>query len=123
MLYAMEMWEIGETAALWKLMLFLGVAFSIAPTDEIRMLAVELDYPHLLALIGLSLLLGYAIVFASGYGAGQREQAGLFQSPLTETVFAYIVALIVSFAALHLFDRIEPGEPPLQVLAMVLVLG
>ena len=99
------------------------LAFSIAPTDEVAVLASELDYPHLLALIGLSLLLSYTIVFSSGYGHGQREQPGLFQNPLTETVFAYVVSLCVAFFALHLFDRIEPSDPPLHVLAMVLVLG
>jgi putative integral membrane protein (TIGR02587 family) len=99
------------------------LAFAIAPTDEIPLLAAELDVSHLLALIGLSLLLSYTIVFASGYGAGQREQPGPFQSPLTETMLAYVVALVVAFVALHLFDRIEPSDPPRHVLAMMLVLG
>jgi putative integral membrane protein (TIGR02587 family) len=101
----------------------LFLSFSIAPTDEIPMLAAELDYAHALALIALSLLLTYFIVFASGFGTGQHEQQGPFQSPLTETVLAYVLSLLVALAALFLFDRIEWGDPLGEIVAMVLVLG
>jgi putative integral membrane protein (TIGR02587 family) len=99
------------------------LAFSIAPTDEVPMLAAELDFGHALALIALSLLLTYIIVFASGFGTGQHEQRGPFQSPLTETVLAYLLSLLVALAALYLFDRIEWGDPLGDILAQVLVLG
>jgi len=99
------------------------LAFSIAPTDEVPMLAAELDHAHQLALIGLSLLLSYIIVFASGFGTGQREQAGAFQSPLTETVMAYVLSLLVVLISLYLFDQIEPDDPLGHIVAMVLVLG
>jgi putative integral membrane protein (TIGR02587 family) len=99
------------------------VSFSIAPTDEIPMLAAELDYAHALALIALSLLLTYVIVFASGFGTGQHEQRGPFQSPLTETVLAYVLSLLVALVALFLFDRIEWSDPLGEIVALVLVLG
>lgn len=99
------------------------LSFAIAPTGEVPMLAGGLDYVHTLALVGFSLLVSFVIVFASGYGEGQHEQPGPFQSPLTETALAYAVSLLVAFAALHLFDRIEPGAPFGQVVDMVLVLG
>ena len=99
------------------------LSFSIAPTDEIPMLAAELDYSHSLALIGLSLLLSYIIVFASGFGAGQHEQPGPFQSPLTETVLAYVLSLLVALISLSLFDQIALDDPLGHVVAMVLVLG
>jgi putative integral membrane protein (TIGR02587 family) len=99
------------------------LAFSIAPTEEVPMLAAELDYVHQLALIGLSLLLSYIIVFASGFGTGQGTQAGPFQSPLTETVMAYLVSLLVALLSLYLFDQIEPGDPLGRTVSMVLVLG
>jgi putative integral membrane protein (TIGR02587 family) len=101
----------------------LFLSFSIAPTDEIPLLAAELDYAHTLALIALSLLLTYVIVFASGFGTGQHEQRGPFQRPLTETLLAYVLSLLVALAALFLFDRIEWGDPLGEILAMVLVLG
>src|SRR5918993_3450930 len=99
------------------------LAFSIAPTDEVPVLAAELDYAHQLALIALSLALTYIIVFASGFGTGQHEQRGPFQSPLTETVLAYLLSLLVALVALYLFDRIEWGDPLGEILTMVLVLG
>jgi putative integral membrane protein (TIGR02587 family) len=99
------------------------LAFSIAPTDEVPMLAAELDYAHQLALIALSLALTYIIVFASGFGTGQHEQRGPFQSPLTETVLAYLLSLLVALVALTLLDRVEWGDPLGEIVAMVLVLG
>ncbi len=99
------------------------LAFSIAPTDEVPMLAAELDYAHQLALIALSLALTYVIVFASGFGTGQHEQRGPFQSPLTETVLAYLLSLLVALVALTLLDRVEWGDPLGEIVAMVLVLG
>jgi uncharacterized membrane protein len=38
----------------------------IAPTDEIPMLASAVDDTHLMTLVGLSLLISYGIVVASG---------------------------------------------------------
>lgn len=101
--------------------IFVGLA--IAPTAEIPMLAAEMELGHELALVGLSLLLSYAVVFASGFGTGQGEQSGPFQHPLTETAFAYVVSLLVALACLALFDQIEAGDAPAEVLSMVLVLG
>ena len=87
------------------------------------MLAAELDYAHLLALIGLSLLLSYIIVFASEFGTGQGTQPGPFQSPLTETVMAYLVSLLVALLSLYLFDQIELDDPLGRTVSLVLVLG
>ncbi len=101
--------------------LFIG--FTVAPTAEIPLLAAEMDYAHEMGLIGLSLLLSYTIVFVSGFGSGQGQQAGLFQRPLTETALTYVVSLLVALGALYLFDRIEPGDPLAHVVSMVLVLG
>src|SRR5829696_5433985 len=99
------------------------IAFSIAPTDEVPTLAAGLDYPHALALIALSLLLTWIIVFVSGFGTGQHEQQGPFQSPLTETVLAYLLSLLVALVSLALFDRFEWGDPLGEMVTMVLVLG
>src|SRR5829696_5638885 len=99
------------------------LSFSIAPTDEVPLLAAGLDYAHALALIALSLLLTYIIVFASGFGTGQHEQQGPFQHPLTETLLAYLLSLLVALVALFLFDRIEWCDPLSEILTMVLVLG
>lgn len=99
------------------------LAFSVAPTDEVSLLAVELTPRHQIALIGLSLLLSYMIVFVSGFSARSHKQPGPFQLPITETAFSYSLALVVAFAALLLFDRVELSDPPEHILALVIVLG
>jgi putative integral membrane protein (TIGR02587 family) len=112
--------DLGATAAG---AIFVG--FSVAPTEEIPMLAGQLDYWHELAVIGLSLAVTYAIVFASGFdprGPG-GDLEGLWQRPITETVLAYVVSLLVALVALYLFDRIEISDPPYEIVTQTVVLG
>lgn len=102
------------------------LSFSVAPTEEIPMLAAELDYWHELALIGLTLALTYIIVFESGFSPqhGQGAQSsGPFQHPITETVLAYIVALLVALTALFLFDQVKFSDPISAIVSKTLVLG
>lgn len=100
------------------------VSATIAPTDEVPMLAARLQYPHLLALIALSLLVGYAIVFASGFDprAGGQD-ARLFQHPATETTLSYLVSLAVAAGILFLFRQIGSEDQPFSILQQTLVLG
>jgi putative integral membrane protein (TIGR02587 family) len=99
--------------------IFIGA--SIAPTDEIPMIAAALDYWHLIALVAFSLLLSYAIVFASGFDGRRAE--GLFQHPFTETMLAYVVSLLISFIALYLFNQIMLDDPLLTIVERVIVLS
>ena len=111
--------DVGATA--------IGAAFissNVAPTEEIPMLAARMEYWHLLALIGLTLLTGYIIVFASGFDpAAKRDRQHLFQHPATETVLSYLVSLIVGFGVLAIMKQIGAGDPPSFVLAETLVLA
>ena len=97
------------------------IGFSIAPTDEVPLIAGALGYRHLVAVIGFSLVVSYMIVFASGFD--QASPQGLFQRPFTETMLAYVVSLLVSFVALYLFDQIEMGDPLLSIVEQTLVLA
>lgn len=108
--------DVGATAAGG---VFIGA--SIAPTEEIPMIAAALDYWHLLAVVAFSLLISYAIVFASGFD--EPGQEGLFQHPFTETMLAYVVSLLVSFAALYLFGQIGFDDPLQSIAEQVIVLG
>ncbi len=103
--------------------LFIG--FSVAPTQEIPTLATELDYWHELALIALTLIFTYLIVFESGFSKQQGDQAddGPFQRPITETSLAYIVSLLVALVALYLFSQVKWGDPLSAVVSETLVLG
>ena len=71
----------------------LFLCFSIAPTEEVPMLATEVPTIHLPLIIGFSLLLTYGIVFVAEFGGQERRATspGLFQRPVTETVASYMV--------------------------------
>lgn len=97
------------------------IGFSIAPTEEVPMLAAALDYWHLLALVGFSLLISFVIVFASGFDEPAPD--GPFQQPFTETMLAYLVSLIVAFSVLYLFDQITLHEPAMSIVEQTLVLA
>ncbi|MEB3288264.1 MAG: TIGR02587 family membrane protein, partial [Leptolyngbya sp.] len=69
------------------------IAFSIAPTEEVPLIASSLPSLWLLLIMAASLGLSYAIVFASGFAdRSERLQRGLLFSPITETLVAYLVA-------------------------------
>jgi putative integral membrane protein (TIGR02587 family) len=97
------------------------IAFSIAPTDEVQMLAAGMNYAHLVFLAGFSLLLSYAIVFASEFD--RSRPSGPFQHPISETTLAYIVSLAVAALALYLFHQIDASSSPYSIVKQVVVLG
>lgn len=97
------------------------VGASIAPTDEIPMISAGLDFWHLIGVVAFSLTVSYGIVFASGFD--QPSPKGLFQHPFTETALAYLVSLLVAFAALYLFDRITLDDPLLSIVGQTVVLA
>jgi len=101
------------------------VAFNIAPTEEIPRLSAASSPPTLLAVVAASLLLSYGIVFVAGFGdqARRREQRGVLQHPVTETVVAYLVALVASAVMLLFFRSIQFGDPWPLVLDHVVLLG
>lgn len=99
------------------------VCLPIAPTDEIEMLAAEMTFWHELALVGLTLLISYAIVFESGFSPEQHKATGPFQHPITETVVSYLISLVVAFVSLYLFDRVGFSDPLSSVVSHVMVLS
>lgn len=101
------------------------VAFNIAPTEEVPRLAAASPPAKLLALLVLSLLLSYAIVFQAGFRneESRREQRGILQHPFTETVASYVVALLASAAMLLLFGSLQAGDSWSLVLDHVVLLG
>jgi putative integral membrane protein (TIGR02587 family) len=100
------------------------IAANVAPTEEIPMLAARMEYWHLLLLIGLTLVTGYTIVFASGFDpAAKRDREHLFQHPATETTLSYLVSLVVAFGVLALTKQITMDIPPAYILTQALVLG
>ena len=101
------------------------LCFNIAPTEEVQLLASEATLIHLVALMVLSLLIGYAIVFEAEFiGIGKRRaQAGPFQHPITETTLSYCVSLGVAALTLMALGRMELGDPLRDIVAQTVVLG
>lgn len=101
------------------------IGFSIAPTEEIPMLAAGLDTTRLLVLLAATLVVGYLIVFASGFDPTHREgrHEGPFQGPVSETVLSYVLAVVVSTALLVAFGQIHLGDPLMATIAKVMVLA
>jgi putative integral membrane protein (TIGR02587 family) len=101
------------------------IAFSIAPTDEVPMLAASTSGPWLLGLVFASLLISYAIVFAANFSnqSKRQQQKGMFQDPFSETVISYLVSLITAALMLWFFDKLNLSDPWSIWLRYTLILG
>ena len=101
------------------------VAFNIAPTDEVPMIASALGPYALVALIVVSLLVSFCVVFVAGFSNEEqrRNQPGIFQHPISETVACYLVALIASGVMLWYFQRLDASAPWQETLGHIVVLG
>lgn len=99
------------------------ISLSIAPTDEVPMIASAMTPIWLLAMMAASLLVSYAIVFVAGFSRQDQRRAheGPFQHPITETVVCYLLALVTALVLLWIFQRgLQPWP---DLLARVGVLG
>ncbi|AFZ18272.1 TIGR02587 family membrane protein [Allocoleopsis franciscana] len=101
------------------------IAFNIAPTDEIPMLDAAIEPPRLLAIIAVSLLISYGIVFQAGFTTQKqrRQQKGIFQRPISETVMSYLVSLFASAFMLFFFHRLSLDDPWTLWMSKTLILG
>lgn len=99
------------------------IAVSIAPTDEVPMIASAMTPAWLLVVVGASLVVSYSIVFIAGFTRQDRRHAhrGIFQRPITETVVCYLLALLAALLLLWCFQR--GLQPWTDVLTRVVVLG
>lgn len=89
------------------------IAFSIAPTDEVAMLASAASPPWLLIIICASLLITYSIVFVSGFTNQnkRRHQQGIFQKPQSETLIYYLISLLTSALMMWFFQKLTVEDP------------
>ncbi|MGB7519577.1 MAG: TIGR02587 family membrane protein, partial [Spirulinaceae cyanobacterium] len=85
------------------------IAFSIAPTDEIPLLAAASSPFWLIAIIVVSLLISFGIVFAAGLTDQRKrqQQRGIFQTPGGETLLSYLVSLLASGLMLWFFAQLS----------------
>jgi putative integral membrane protein (TIGR02587 family) len=101
------------------------IAFNIAPTDEVPMIANALGPYGLVLVMLVSLLVSFCIVFVAGFNNEEqrRAQEGLFQHPTTETVACYLLALIASAVMLWYYQRLDASAPWQETLSHIIVLG
>ncbi|HEY9653072.1 MAG TPA: TIGR02587 family membrane protein [Coleofasciculaceae cyanobacterium] len=101
------------------------IAFNIAPTDEVPMLNASVSPPWLLVIVTTSLLISYGIVFEAGFTTQKqrRQQQGLFQRPISETVASYLVSLFAAALMLLFFHKLSFDDPWTLWLSYTLILG
>lgn len=101
------------------------IAFSIAPTDEVAVLVTAMHGPWLVLMVLISVVLSYGIVFQANFTRqGQRLlQKGLFQQPISETIFSYLISLLAAALMLGFFRQIDPGAPWDLTFRQIVVLG
>ncbi|HEY9597770.1 MAG TPA: TIGR02587 family membrane protein [Cyanophyceae cyanobacterium] len=101
------------------------IAFNIAPTDEVPMLNASVSPPWLLVIVATSLLISYGIVFEAGFTTQKkrRQQQGLFQRPISETVVSYLVSLFAAALMLLFFHKLSFDDPWTLWLNYTLILG
>lgn len=87
----------------------LVLSLNIAPTEEPILLAYEISWIRLVAIVAVSLVLSYVLVFYAEFGGRETRAShtGAAHGPVTETALAYIVALLVSGLLLWTFGRFE----------------
>ncbi|MGQ0609155.1 MAG: TIGR02587 family membrane protein [Chloroflexota bacterium] len=84
-------------------------AFNIAPTEEPMMLGIEADWWLLLLVVPATLAITFAVVFYADFRGGRSLEVGdtPLDRPLTETLAAYAVSLLVSLLLLWAFGRTD----------------
>lgn len=99
-------------------------ALNVAPTDEVVVLGMEADWPLLIAVMAVSLLITLALVFYADFRGGRDPHPGdsPMDHPLGETLAAYAISLGVSLALLWAFDRTDGVALP-AILGMTVLLG
>jgi len=88
------------------------LSLNIAPTEEPILLAYQLDFVRLAAIVLVSLILSFLIVFHAEFGGkqGRSETPGAAHGPVVETLLAYLVAFTVAGLLLAFFGEIDALE-------------
>lgn len=112
----------------WELFLMvvgaLFLAFNIAPTEEVILIAMRMSPWHTVVAMLVSLALMHAFVYAVEFSGQATVQPGTpFASVFTRyTVVGYALVLAVSAFMLWTFGRLD-GVPGAEALAIVVALG
>jgi putative integral membrane protein (TIGR02587 family) len=102
----------------------LFVAFNVAPTAEVVLIAQMITVWHALAVIAASLAIMHAFVYAVEFRGHTTTapEISFWSEFLRLTVVAYVIALIICLYVLWTFGRSD-GLTPAELLMQVVVLG
>ena len=89
-------------------------AMNIAPTEEPVLLGIEAEWWLLLLAIPAGLIISFGLVFYCDFRGGRAMDAGdsPLDHPITETLAAYAVCLLVSLLLMWAFGRTDGVSPP-----------
>jgi putative integral membrane protein (TIGR02587 family) len=102
----------------------LFVAFNVAPTEEMILIAYTMTPWHAVALAAISVIMLHGFVYTVGF-AGQEEPpdyAGFWLTFLHFTVAGYGIALLISLYVLWIFERTS-GVSLVEIAMTTVVLG
>jgi putative integral membrane protein (TIGR02587 family) len=98
------------------------LAGNIAPTEEIMVIALESTVWKLLALAGLSMVLGGVILYYANFVGAEHAVASNFTEICRDVVTMYAIALLAAALMLWFFGRF--ADPALDLwIAQTIVLG
>ena len=102
----------------------LFLAFNVAPTEEMVLIAHKMSAWHSIALLLVSLLVMHAFVYALEFhGTALRSPDATFWSVFVRfTIVGYAVALLMSLYMLWTFGRTD-GVAVQQIVSILIVLG
>ena len=116
-------------AGFWGTLFLMGVgalflAFNVAPTEEMFLLAFRMTHWHVLALALTSLLLMHGFVYAVNFRGAPGAPEGTSRSHLflRYTIPGYAIALLVSAYVLWTFGRYE-DQAVSRMIMQAVVLG
>jgi putative integral membrane protein (TIGR02587 family) len=99
-------------------------ALNVAPTEEPMQLGVEAEWWLLVLVVAVSLVMTFAIVFYADFRGGRPfdHRGGPLDHPISETVAAYAISLVVSLLLLWAFGRTD-GVSASAITGQVIMLG
>ena len=118
----------GATGTLGRLVVAAGgallFALNVAPTEEPMQLGVEAEWWLLVVVVAVSLAMTFAIVFYADFRGGRPldHRDGPLNHPVSETVAAYAVSLVVSLLLLWAFGRTD-GVSASAIAGQAIMLG
>jgi putative integral membrane protein (TIGR02587 family) len=101
------------------------LCLSIVPLDDLSAIASNVPLGNLPWIVMLSLVVSYVIVYAAGFAGETRrhQRQGPLHHPITETILAYVVAVVVAWGSLMIFGRLAFDTPGIEVYGKTVLLA